>query len=877
MADTKNVAVNDEAQAQMLELDRKINLVKAAQVRYSTYTQEQVDKIFHAAAMAANHARIPLAKMAVAETGMGIVEDKVIKNHFASEFVYHKFKDEKTCGIIERDEAAGIAKEAEPYGVIAGIVPTTNPTSTAIFKSLLALKTRNGIIFSPHPRAKKSTIEAARIVRDAAVAAGAPENIIDWIDEPSVALSQQLMSHKNISLILATGGPGMVKAAYSSGIPALGVGPGNTPAILDETCDIETAVSSVLMSKTFDNGMICASEQSVVVVEAIYNAVKAEFVKRGAYLLTKAEAEKVGNVAFNGGRLNAGIVGQSAFKIATMAGVQVPENTKVLIAETKGIGEEYPFSKEKLSPLLGMYKAKDFSDALEIASKLLNNGGLGHTSVLHTNPANSDRITCFGNTMKTCRTLVNMPSSQGGIGDIYNFAVDPSLTLGCGTWGGNSVSENVAPRHLLNIKTIAERRENMLWFQVPPKVFFKYGCLNEALSELSGKKRAFIVTDRYLYNNGLLKGMMDHLEGMGMALDVFPDVAPDPSIQTARVGLARMNAFQPDVIIAVGGGSPMDAAKIMWLLYEHPEIKFEDIAMRFMDIRKRVMTIPRLGNKAILVTVPTTSGTGSEVTPFAVITDEETGNKYPLADYALTPNMAIVDSKFVLTMPKRLTAYSGLDVLVHALEARVSIMASEYSDALALEAIKLVFKYLPASYEKGADDLEARDRMHNAACLAGMAFANAFLGICHSMAHKLGGEFHIPHGLANAYCITEVIRFNSSDAPTKQGTFSQYKYPNAKHRYAEIADALNLGGKTDDEKVEKLIQAIEALKDRLDIPKSIQAGGLEEDKFLASLDILSEKAFDDQCTGANPRYPLISELKELYLNAYYGKPVNPEK
>lgn len=871
MVKAKEVTEVNEEQLRIDELNKVIESAKNAQKKYAEFTQAQVDEVFRAAALAANDARIELAKMAVAETGMGVIEDKVIKNHFASEYVYNKYKNTKTCGVIERDESFGIIKVAEPMGLIAGIVPTTNPTSTAIFKSLLALKTRNAIIFSPHPRAQKSTIAAAKIVLDAAVAAGAPEGIIGWIDNPTVALSQHLMSNPSVSLILATGGPGMVKAAYSSGIPALGVGAGNTPAIMDETCDIQMAVSSVLQSKTFDNGMICASEQSVVAVEAIYDAVKAEFIKRGAYILNKAEAEKVGAVIVVDGKLNAKIVGQSAFKIAQMAGITVPDYAKVLIGETHGVGKEYPFSCEKLSPVLALYKVKDFAQALDRAQQLLEFGGLGHTSVLYTNARNTDRIDEFGRRMKTGRTLINMPSSQGAIGDVFNFKLDPSLTLGCGSWGGNSVSQNVAPKHLLNIKTIAQRRENMLWFRVPPKIFFKYGCLSEALRDLSDKKRAFIVTDRYLYNNGILNEALEKLEELGIKHEIFADVEPDPTLGTAAKGLERMNAFKPDTIIAIGGGSPMDAAKIMWLMYEHPEVKFHDIAMRFMDIRKRVYQFPKLGQKASLVAIPTTSGTGSEVTPFAVITDEKTGNKYPLADYELTPSMAIIDTKLVMNMPPKLTAYSGLDALTHALEARVSILASEYTNALSMEAIRLLFKYLPAAYTNGTTDERAREKVHHASTIAGMAFANAFLGVCHSMAHKLGAAFHIPHGLANAMLICEVIKFNATSKPTKQGTFSQYKCPEAKERYANIADFLGLGGATEDQKVQKLIDAIEALKTKLDIPKSLQDYGINEKEFLAQVDALSEKAFDDQCTGANPRYPLITEIKDLYLNIYYGK------
>lgn len=872
---TKNTVVpKTREELDREQLDAIIAGVKKAQAAYATYTQAQVDEIFRAAALAANDNRIPLAKMAVEETGMGVVEDKVIKNHFASESVYNRYKNEKTCGEIEYDDAFGIIKIAEPVGIIAGIVPTTNPTSTAIFKSLLALKTRNGIIFSPHPRARKSTIAAARIVLDAAVKAGAPEGIIAWIEDPTVAQSKHLMSHPDINMILATGGPGMVKAAYSSGIPAVGVGPGNTPAVMDETCDILMAVSSVLQSKTFDNGMICASEQSVVVVDAIYNDVKKEFIKRGAYVLNAKEAKKIADILLVDGKLNAAIVGQSAVRIAAMAGIEVPSYTKVLIGETDGVGADYPFSVEKLSPVLAMYRAKDFDAALKRAQELLDFGGLGHTSVLYTNPNNLDRVKRFGADMKTCRTLINMPSSQGAIGDVFNFKLDPSLTLGCGTWGGNSVSQNVAPKHLLNIKTTAERRENMLWFRVPEKVYFKYGCLHEALRDLKdgGRKRAFIVTDNFLVNSDIIGGMISFLKEMDFKTEVFSDVEPDPTLRCAYRGAERMQAFKPDTIIAFGGGSPMDAAKIMWTLYEHPDIHFEDIALRFMDIRKRVYKFPKLGEKAMLVAIPTTSGTGSEVTPFAVITDEKTGIKYPLADYELTPDMAIVDTKLVMGMPKKLTAHSGVDALVHALEARVSIMASEYTNALSREAARLVFKYLPASYNHPDDEL-AREKIHHAATIAGMAFANAFLGLCHSMAHKLGAEFHLPHGLANALLIGHVIRFNGTSKPTRQGTFSQYKCPEAKERYGMLADFLKLttDKMTPEERVEALIAAVEKLKKELDIPASIQELGIPEKDFLARVDELSENAFDDQCTGANPRYPLISEIRDLYLKAYYGK------
>lgn len=856
---------------QIADFEAMVARVKKAQQQFAQFPQSQVDNIFRCAALAANNARIMLAKLAVEETGMGVTEDKVIKNHFASEYVYNKYKDLKTCGEIEHDDSFGISKVAEPVGLIAGIIPTTNPTSTAIFKSLLALKTRNGIIFSPHPRAKNCTIAAAKIMLEAAVKAGAPENIIGWIEQPTVDLSKRLMCHEDISLILATGGPGMVKAAYSSGSPALGVGAGNTPAVMDETCDIETAVCSVLMSKTFDNGMICASEQSVVAVEAVYEAVKTEFLKRGAYILTEAEKKKVEKVLLVDGHLNAAIVGQSAHKIAKLAGVDVPVMAKVLIGETEGVGPEVPFSFEKLSPVLALYRTRDFAAALDRAQQLIEFGGMGHTSVLYTNPRNADRIEMFGARMKTGRTLVNMPSSQGAIGDVFNFRLDPSMTLGCGTWGGNSISQNVGPKHLLNIKTVAQRRENMLWFQVPPKVYFKYGCLQVALGDLKGRKRAFIVTDRFLKDNGRVDTTIKALEDLDIKIETFADVEPDPTLSTARKGVERMNSFQPDVIIAIGGGSPMDAAKIMWLLYEHPEVSFEDVAMRFMDIRKRVFKFPELGRKALMVAIPTTSGTGSEVTPFAVITDDRTGNKYPLADYELTPDIAICDAELVMNMPKSLTAFGGIDALCHALEARVSIVASEYTNGMAMEAIRLLFKYLPVAYEQGAADQVAREKVHHAATIAGMAFANAFLGICHSMAHKLGAAFHIPHGLANALLLEHVIRYNATNKPTKQGTFSQYKHPDAIFRYAYIADFLKLGGNTEEEKVEKLITAIAELKKKLNIPASIKEAGVDEKEFLARIDELSEMAFDDQCTGANPRYPLITEIKELYLNAYYGK------
>ena len=854
------------------ELLQKISEVKAAQQKFSTFSQEAVDEIFRQAAMAANNARIELAKLAVEETGMGIVEDKVIKNHFASEYIYNKYKDEKTCGVIENDAAFGIKKIAEPIGVVAAVVPTTNPTSTAIFKALLALKTRNGIIFSPHPRAKKSTITAAKIVLEAAVKAGAPEGIIGWIDEPTVELSQIVMRECDITL--ATGGPAMVKAAYSSGKPAIGVGAGNTPAIIDETAHIKMAVSSILLSKTFDNGVICASEQSVVVIDKVYNEVKAEFFARGAYILKGDEVEKVRKVILINGSLNANIVGQSAYKIAQMAGINVPENAKVLIGEVESVELEEAFSHEKLSPILAMYKAKGFDDAIKKAVRLVELGGFGHTSVLYTDQTKSkDRMEKFGAAMKTGRTIINMPSAQGAIGDLYNFKLAPSLTLGCGSWGGNSVSENVGVKHLLNVKSVAERRENMLWFRVPEKVYFKYGCLPVALRELKdlNKKRAFIVTDKVLYSLGFVDTVTRVLEECDIDFKVFFDVEPDPTLAAARKGAAEMEQFKPDVIISVGGGSPMDAAKIMWVLYEHPEVKFEDLAMRFMDIRKRVYTFPKMGEKAMMVAVPTSAGTGSEVTPFAVITDEKTGIKYPLADYELTPDIAIVDAELMMLMPKGLTAASGIDALTHAIEAFASVLASEYTNGLALEAIRLIFKYLPQAYNEGLTNIKAREKMAHASTIAGMAFANAFLGVCHSMAHKLGSMHHIPHGVANALLINEVIRFNATDSPRKQAAFPQYKYPNAKWRYARIADYLNLGGNTDEEKIELLIKAIDELKKKVNIPMTISEAGVSNQKFYATLDQMSEQAFDDQCTGANPRYPLISELKQMYINVFEEK------
>ncbi|HLP87153.1 MAG TPA: bifunctional acetaldehyde-CoA/alcohol dehydrogenase [Nostocaceae cyanobacterium] len=860
------------------ELQTLIEKVKVAQNEYANFTQEQVDFIFKQAARAANAARIPLARMAVEETGMGVLEDKVIKNHFASEYIYNKYKHEKTCGIIEDDKQFGIQRIAEPVGILAGIVPTTNPTSTAIFKALLALKTRNGIIFSPHPRAKNCTIEAAKIILQAAIEAGAPDGIIGWIDHPTVELSQQLMQHPEIDLILATGGPGMVKAAYSSGHASLGVGAGNTPAVIDTTAHIKMAVSSILLSKTFDNGMICASEQSVIILDEIYEEVKQEFIARGAYFVDEEEKQKIRDLILVDGRLNANIVGQSVDKLATIAGIGKAVNAKVIIAEVSAVGKEEALSYEKLSPILAMYRASTFTEAVDIAEALIEFGGLGHTSVLYTASENREKINYFETKLQTSRVLVNTPSSQGAIGDLYNFRLDPSLTLGCGSWGNNSVSDNVGPRHLINIKTVTERRENMLWFRVPPKVYFKYGCLPVALQDLAGKHRAFIITDQPLFEMGLAEKVTEVLEGIGIKSQVFYEVEPDPSLTTIQKGLDQINHFKPDVIIAIGGGSPMDAAKVIWLMYEHPETEFDGLAMRFMDIRKRVYELSPLGEKAILVAIPTTSGTGSEVTPFAVVTDDKTGIKYPLADYSLTPNIAIIDPELVMNMPKKLTAYGGIDALTHALEAYVSICASEYTNGLALEAIRLLFKYLPSAYKNGAKDPKAREKVHYAATIAGMAFANAFLGICHSLAHKLGSTFHVPHGLANALMISHVIRYNATDAPFKQAIFPQYKYPNAKWRYGRIADYLSLGGTTEEEKVNLLIEAVENLKRDLDIPGSIQAAiTADEQTFYQQLSSMAEQAFDDQCTGANPRYPLISDLQDLYVKAYKGiSPIQPE-
>ena len=854
-------------------LEKAIKRVRKAQEVFATFTQEQVDKIFLAAASAANKARIPLAKMAVEETGMGIVEDKVIKNNYASEYIYNAYKETKTCGIIEEDKAFGIKKIAEPIGVIAAVIPTTNPTSTAIFKCLLALKTRNAIIISPHPRAKNSTIAAAKLVLEAAVKAGAPEGIIDWIDVPSLEMTNTVMKESDI--ILATGGPGMVKAAYSSGKPALGVGAGNTPAIIDSTADILLAVNSIIHSKTFDNGMICASEQSVIVLKDIYKEVKKEFATRGCYFLNKDETEKVRKTIIINGALNAKIVGQSAHKIAELSGVTVPAGTKILIGEVESVEISEEFAHEKLSPVLAMYKATDFNDALKKAEQLVADGGFGHTSSVYLNEVTeTEKINEFAARMKTCRILVNTPSSHGGIGDLYNFKLAPSLTLGCGSWGGNSVSDNVGVKHLLNIKTVAERRENMLWFRAPEKIYIKKGCLPVALDELKtvrGAKRAFIVTDTFLYENGYTKAITDKLDEMGIAHTTFFDVQPDPTLKNAKDGAAQMTAFKPDTIIALGGGSAMDAAKIMWVLYEHPEADFMDMAMRFIDIRKRVYTFPKMGEKAYFIAVPTSAGTGSEVTPFAVITDEQTGVKYPLADYELLPNMAIIDTDFHMSAPKGLTAASGIDAVTHAVEAYAAMLATDYTDGLALQALKNIFKYLPRAYENGQTDVEAREKMANAATIAGMAFANAFLGVCHSMAHKLGAFHHLPHGVANALMIEEVLRFNASEAPQKMGTFSQYDHPHTLARYAEIADFLGLGGKNDKEKLENLIKAINELKETVGIKKTIKDYGVDEKVFLENLDEMVEQAFDDQCTGANPRYPLMSEIKQMYLNAYYGK------
>jgi len=856
-------------------LEKALARIREAQKVFAAFSQEQVDKIFFAAARAAAKERIPLAKMAVAETGMGVVEDKVIKNHYASEYIYNAYKDEKTCGVIEDDPVSGITRIAEPIGLVAAVIPTTNPTSTAIFKALICLKTRNGIIISPHPRAKGCTCAAAKIVLDAAVAAGAPEGIIGWIDEPSLEMTNTVM--KEADTILATGGPAMVKSAYSSGKPALGVGSGNTPAIIDDSADILLAVNSIIHSKTFDNGMICASEQSVIALQGVYKQVKAEFISRGCYFLNPEETEKVRKTIIVRGALNAKIVGQKAATIAELAGVKVPAETKILIGEVESVELSEEFAHEKLSPVLGMYKAKDFDDAMDKADHLVKDGGYGHTASVFLNPhtqTGADKLAAFSERMKTCRIVLNTPSAHGGIGDLYNFRLRPSLTLGCGSWGGNSVSENVGVKHLLNIKTLAARRENMLWFRAPEKVYIKRGCLPVALDELKtvmGKKRAFIVTDTFLYENGYTKTITEKLDSMGIVHETFFDVAPDPTLACAKKGTAQMSAFKPDVIIALGGGSAMDAGKIMWVLYEHPEADFEDMAMRFADIRKRVYTFPKMGEKAYFIAIPTSAGTGSEVTPFAVITDETKGMKYPLADYQLMPNMAIVDADVQMNAPKGLTSASGIDALTHALEAYASIMATDFTDGLAIQAIKMVFEWLPKAYNEGAANPVAREKMANAATIAGMAFANAFLGVCHSMAHKLGAFHHMPHGVANALMISEVLRYNSCEVPPKMGTFPQYDHPKTLSRYAQIADALSLGGKTDEDKLENLILAVEKLKEQIGIKKTIKDYGIDEKDFLARLDDMSEQAFDDQCTGANPRYPLIEEIKKMYLNVFYGK------
>ncbi|MBQ2864709.1 MAG: bifunctional acetaldehyde-CoA/alcohol dehydrogenase [Clostridia bacterium] len=856
----------------LADLEQTLKSVREAQEKFASYSQEQVDKIFRAVALKANNMRIPLAKLAVEETGMGVVEDKVIKNHFASEYIYNKYRNTITCGTIEEDKTYGFKKVAEPIGVIAAVIPTTNPTSTAIFKILISLKTRNGIIISPHPRAKKCTIETAKILLAEAVKAGAPEGIVSWIDVPSLELTTFLM--QNADIILATGGPGMVKSAYSSGKPALGVGAGNTPAIIDSSANIKLAVNSIIHSKTFDNGMICASEQSVIILKDKYNEVKKEFIERGCYVLTKDETEKVRKTIIINGALNAKIVGQKAHTIAALAGVDVPESTKILIGEVESVELTEEFAHEKLSPVLAMYKAEDFEDAVLKAHKLVLDGGIGHTSSIYINPAKEpEKLALFEKTMKTCRVLINTPAAQGGIGDLYNFKLEPSLTLGCGTWGGNSVSENVGVKHLINIKTIAERRENMLWFRAPEKVYIKKGCLPVALDELGAvlnKKRVFIVTDTFLYENGYTKGVTNKLDELGIVHQTFFNVAPDPTLACAKEGAKQMAEFKPDCIIALGGGSAMDAGKIMWVLYEHPEVDFLDMAMRFVDIRKRIYTFPKMGEKAYFIAVPTSAGTGSEVTPFAVITDESTGTKYPLADYELLPNMAIVDCDLMLKAPKGLTSASGIDAVTHALEAYASMMATDYTDALAIQALKVIFEYLPRAYNNGEADVEAREKMANAATMAGMAFANAFLGVCHSMAHKLGAFHHLPHGVANALMINEVIKFNSAEAPTKMGTFPQYDHPHTLSRYAEVATALGLGGKTDQEKVDNLIAKINELKEQIGIKSTIKDYGINEQEFLDKLDEMTEQAFDDQCTGANPRYPLMSEIKQMFLNAYYG-------
>ena len=874
----KKKTVSVATSAELKDLNRIVAQVKKAQRIYATYTQEQVDKIFRAAAIAAAQNRIPLAQLAVAETRMGVMEDKVIKNQFASEYIYNQYKDTRTCGVLSDDDSFGYRQVAEPIGLIAGVIPTTNPTSTAIFKALLALKTRNGIIFSPHPRAKECTIAAAKIVLDAAVAAGAPKNIIGWLDAPTMPLSNALMHHPDINLILATGGPGMVRAAYSSGKPAIGVGAGNTPVVIDSTADIKMAVSSVIMSKTFDNGTICASEQAVIVEDPVYDKVKKEFTLRGCHFVTGKDRAKLAATIVKDGKLNAAIAGQSAEQIAHMAGIKVPADTKILIAEATEVSDKEPFAREKLSPVLAFYRAKDFKQAVQLARDLILYGGAGHTSVLYTDESNEEHIEIFQD-MPTARTLINMPSSQGAIGDVYNFKLAPSLTLGCGSWGGNSVSENIGVKHLMNVKSVAERRENMYWYKVPPKIYFKRGALEQALAELQGKKRAYIITDKTMEQLGHVRKVADTLEQFNIKVRVFADVIPDPDIENVNKALALANSWQPDVIIGLGGGSAMDAAKMIWLMYENPNTSFEDIAMRFMDIRKRIYAAPTLGKKAIMVAIPTTSGTGSEVTPFTIITDEKTGTKYAITDYALTPDMAIIDPEFVLHMPKTLTAYSGLDVLTHAVEAYTSIFSTNFTEGQALEALRLVFKYLEKSYTLGAKDINAREKMHYAATIAGMAFANAFLGLNHSMAHKLGAMYHIPHGLANAFLLPYVIDYNATDKPTKQGLYPQYRYPFVKGRYSKLIDYLMPENtlKNDDAKVQKLIDMIVDLKNKLNIPKSIKEYGIPEKEFLENLDKLSVMAFDDQCTGANARYPLVSEIKEIFLQAYYGKPVKHKK
>ncbi len=869
----KDVKVEVSQEEEKAYIDALVKKTKAAQKIYAEFTQEQVDHIFRRVALKLSSLRIPLSQMAVEETRMGVVEDKVIKNHFASEYIYNKYKNTVTCGVVEEDKTNGLIKIAEPLGVVAGVIPTTNPTSTTIFKALIALKTRNAIIFSPHPRAKNCTCETARIILEEAVKAGAPEDIIGWIDKPSLLRTQFLMSHEDVDIILATGGPGMVKAAYSSGTPALGVGAGNTPALIDELADIQMAVSSILLSKTFDNGMICASEQSVVVVEQTYNDVKEEFIKRGAYILSKKEKDKLAKVIMIDGHLNADIVGQPAYKIAQMADIKVPVETKVLIAECSKVGVEEPFSAEKLSPVLALYSAKDFYNGADIAKSLVSFGGRGHTSVLYTNQHNDERVKYYGHLMITGRVLINCPASQGAIGDVYNFRLEPSLTLGCGSWGGNSISENVGVKHLMNIKSVAKREENMLWFRVPPKIYFKPGSMELALKELQGKKRAFIVSDKPLFDLGYTKKVTDILDSIGVAHKTFADVKPDPDLSTVNLALDSLNTFEPDVIIALGGGSPIDAAKILWLMYEHPELKFEDLAMRFMDIRKRIFEFPQLGEKAIMVAIPTTSGTGSEVTPFSIITDDSDGAKYAIADYALTPSVAIVDSQLVQSMPKGLCAASGIDILTHSLESYVSAYATDYTRGFSLDSGRIVFDYLPQSYTTA--DEYAREKMHSASCIAGMAFANAFLGVCHSMAHKLGAAFHIPHGIANALLICQVIRYNATDNPVKQCAFPQYRFPNVKAAYAEYATAMGFKGKTDDDKIDALIKGIEDLKTKVGIPHSIKEwfeirGGFTKEDYMKAMDTLPALAFDDQCTGANPRYPLIEEIKDLYIKAFEG-------